>query len=53
MIIRKINYIRERKKYMINENGTDLMQETSIIKVEEKIDKKANDTLYTINIFKC
>ena len=52
MIIRKINYIRERKKYMISENGTDLMQEASIIKVEEKIDKKANDFERIMLIYK-
>ncbi|MGN1329859.1 MAG: GTP pyrophosphokinase family protein [Clostridia bacterium] len=37
---------------MINENGTDLMQETSIIKVEEKIDKKANDFERIMLIYK-
>lgn len=37
---------------MINENGTDLMQATSIIKVEEKIDKKANDFERIMLIYK-
>lgn len=37
---------------MISENGTDLMQEASIIKVEEKIDKKANDFERIMLIYK-
>lgn len=37
---------------MINENGTDLMQATSIIKVEEKIDKKANEFERIMLIYK-